>query len=304
MPSPYRVILVALACDESDRTLLAYAAGLARAWPDAAFHLMHVLPAPPSSSRHTDAARTRLLASLPADLIAAAAGRTTTSVEHGDRLDALLRFAVAEKVDLVLLGHRRESRGRRSTARRLAMKAPCSIWLVPEGALASLERILAPIDFSPRAADALQVATSVAESAGLDELDALHVRFNPASVTFDEYADIEMANEHDAFALFVGADRSARHPRQTDLRGRIAGGDDGAARRGRARQRSDRDGHARPQRGLGGAAGERNGARDRRESRARAGGETFRVSPPLPGSAAGSARAWARRSAIHASRAT
>jgi nucleotide-binding universal stress UspA family protein len=203
MPSPYRVILVALACDESDRSLLAYAARLARAWPDAAFHLIHVLPAPPTSSRQTDAARTRLLASLPADLIAAAAGRTTTSVEHGDRLDALLRFAVAEKIDLIVLGHRRESRGRRSTARRLAMKAPCSIWLVPEGASASLERILAPIDFSPRAADALQVATGVAESAGLDELDALHVRFNPASVTFDEYADIEIANEQEAFALFV-----------------------------------------------------------------------------------------------------
>ena len=166
MPTPYRVMLVALACDESDRTLLAYAAGLARAWPDAAVHLVHVLPSPPPSSRSADAARTRLLASLPADLIAAAAGRTTCSVEQGDRLDALLRFAVAEKIDLILLGHRRESRGRRSTARRLAMKAPCSIWVVPEGAPAVLERILAPIDFSPRAADALQVATSVAESVG------------------------------------------------------------------------------------------------------------------------------------------
>lgn len=203
MPTPYRSILVALACDESDRTLLAYAATFAHVWPDAAFQLVHVLPAPPSSPRQTDDARTRLLASLPADLIAAAAGRTTCFIEHGDRLDALLRFAVAEKVDLILLGHRRESRGRRSTARRLAMKAPCSIWLVPEGAPATLDRILAPIDFSPRAADALQVATAVAESAGLDELDALHVRFNPASVTFDEYADIEMANEHEAFALFV-----------------------------------------------------------------------------------------------------
>jgi len=203
MSSPYHAILVALACDESDRTLLAYAARLARAWPEAAFQLIHVLPSTTSSSRQVDAARTRLLASLPADLIAAAAGRTTCTVEQGDRLDALLRFTVAEKVDLILVGHRRESRGRRSTARRLAMKAPCSIWLVPEGASAALERILAPIDFSPRAADALQVATAVAESAGLDELDALHVRFNPATVTFDEYADIEMANEQEAFALFV-----------------------------------------------------------------------------------------------------
>jgi nucleotide-binding universal stress UspA family protein len=203
MPTPYCAILVALACDESDRTLLAYTASLARVWQDAAFHLIHILPPSSSSSRSVDAARTRLLASLPAELIAAAAGRTTCSVEQGDRLDTLLRFAVAEKSDLILLGHRRESRGRRSTARRLAMKAPCSIWLVPEGSPATLERILAPIDFSPRAADALQVATSVAECAGLDELDALHVRFNPASVTFDEYADIEMANESDAFALFV-----------------------------------------------------------------------------------------------------
>ena len=60
-----------------------------------------------------------------------------------------------------------------------------------------------PVDFSPRAADALSVATAVAATVGLDELHALHVRFNPAAVTFDEYEEIELANEHEAFALFV-----------------------------------------------------------------------------------------------------
>jgi len=200
-PLPYRTILVALSCAESDRGLLEYAAQLARAWTDAAFHLVHVLAS--ASPQELEAAHTRMLATLPAAFVGAAAGRAACSVEQGDRLDALLRFAVAERVDLVLLGHRRERGGRRSLARRLAMKAPCSIWLVPDGSPSSLQRILAPVDFSPRAADALQVATMVAAAAGWDELHALHVRFNPASVTFDEYEEIEMASEHDAFALFV-----------------------------------------------------------------------------------------------------
>jgi nucleotide-binding universal stress UspA family protein len=83
------------------------------------------------------------------------------------------------------------------------MSAPCSVWLVPESCPAKLERILVPVDFSARAADAIDVATTLAAAAALEKCYALHVRFNSAAVTFDEYEEIEMAEEQDAFALFL-----------------------------------------------------------------------------------------------------
>jgi nucleotide-binding universal stress UspA family protein len=66
-----------------------------------------------------------------------------------------------------------------------------------------MEQILVPVDFSIRAADAIGVATRLAAAAGLEKCYALHVRFNPAAVTFDEYEEIEIAQEQDAFALFL-----------------------------------------------------------------------------------------------------
>ena len=124
-------------------------------------------------------------------------------VVHGDVTDQLLRFAARKKVDLVLLGHRRSRSARRSLARRLAMTAPCSVWMVPNGSAAKLERILIPIDFSDKAADALRVGSAIASLAGLEQAVALHVFFNQASVTYDEYDDILRENEAEAFRIFA-----------------------------------------------------------------------------------------------------
>lgn len=199
---PFRNILVALACTEPDRALLEYAAMLGTLGEEIHVQLVHVLP--PGSSMTGVEARECIAASLPPAVRSMlSAGRVSCSVLQGDRLDTLLQFAVAKRVDLVLLGHRRDRSGRRSLARRLAMSAPCSVWMVPESCPAKLERILVPVDFSARAADAIDVATTLAAAASLEKCYALHVRFNSAAVTFDEYEEIEMAEEQDAFALFL-----------------------------------------------------------------------------------------------------
>jgi nucleotide-binding universal stress UspA family protein len=68
-------------------------------------------------------------------------------------------------------------------ARRLAMKAPCSLLLVPEGAPARLDRIMAAVDYSTASALALSVATALASNKGLSRCHALHVFEDAPSVT-------------------------------------------------------------------------------------------------------------------------
>ena len=53
-------------------------------------------------------------------------------VLHGEVIDCLLETAAEWAADLILVGHSREHNGRRALARRLAMKAPCSVWMRPE----------------------------------------------------------------------------------------------------------------------------------------------------------------------------
>jgi nucleotide-binding universal stress UspA family protein len=122
---------------------------------------------------------------------------------EGDLTDEVLRFAASIKAELIVAGASRSAGARRSFARRLAMNAPCSVWAVPHDFPARISRVLVPIDFSVRAADALSVGTSIAASVGLEECEALHVSFNEASVTYDEYADLIRENEEGAFAIFA-----------------------------------------------------------------------------------------------------
>jgi nucleotide-binding universal stress UspA family protein len=127
---------------------------------------------------------------------------------QGDRLDEILRLVVERDRDLILLGHRRARSGRRSLARRLAMVAPASVWLVPEASPARITGILVPTDFSSHSADALSVAIGIAHSVGLKRVQVVHVFFDPSTVRYDEHVDEIVGQEEAAFERFVaGIDR-------------------------------------------------------------------------------------------------
>jgi nucleotide-binding universal stress UspA family protein len=133
-------------------------------------------------------------------------------VVRGSRLDQMIGLAVEHNRDLIVLGHRRMRSGRRSLARRLAMLAPCSVWLVPEGAPPVISNILVPIDFSSHSADALAVAAAIARAGGLGQLRTVHVFFDPSSVRYDEHVDEILGKEESAFEAFLaGVDTQGVH---------------------------------------------------------------------------------------------
>jgi len=176
---PFRRLLVALAGRESDTGLLRYAGMLGRILPGTETVCLHVADPNPRGQLAAD-----------------------VEVVTGDLLDSILAAATARSSDLILVGHS-SGRRRRSLARRLAMRAPCSVWMVPDQSPDSLNRILVPIDFSRISADSVSAATALAEAAGRDECLALHVHFNEASVTFDEFDEILAEDRDRAFGLFV-----------------------------------------------------------------------------------------------------
>ncbi len=189
---PFQRLLVALSGRDTDCGLLRYAAMLHRTLPGAEVLCLHV------TGEGDPADLSRNFASGVAALLPAA----LSEVVAGDVLDSILGVATAHRSDLILLGHS-SGRRRRSLARRLSMKAPCSVWIAPGQAEPSIRRILVPFDFSPISADCVSVATALAEAAGLEECLALHVEFNQAVVTFDELEEIVAEDRDRAFGLFV-----------------------------------------------------------------------------------------------------
>jgi nucleotide-binding universal stress UspA family protein len=197
---PFRIILIPLALAGTDDELLRHGAYVVRMLRLSEVHFVHVRGSrAPGRAEQARMALVEIVSSYDFPVSA----QQTYNVYSGAIEDRLLEYAREHKIDLILLGHQRTHSRHRALARRLAMHAPCSIWVVPEGCPVELSGILVPVDFSPSAADALQLAVSLARSNGLDRISALHVRFNEAAVSFDEYEDILEGQEHRAMDEFV-----------------------------------------------------------------------------------------------------
>ena len=197
--------LVALSLTEPDAALLRYAQLLAGLGCKD-FRFVHVA-APPAHAPESDANLARLTQQVEEEVRRHFGARDGVNhschVQQGVRIDALIESAAEYRADIILLGHRKSRSGNRSLARRLAMVAPASIWMVPEGAPVRLTSILVPIDFSDHAADAVAVATDIAARAGLDQCHALHVFFDPSTVRYDEHVHEVLGNEEAAFSRFL-----------------------------------------------------------------------------------------------------
>lgn len=198
--------LVALHRTDQDADLLAYAGMLARKGAIGELHFVHVLP--DSQSPEGPAQEASFLAEIQAETSRHLTGLPAAltlrhEIRRGPLVDQLLDYAASEHVDLALVGHRHDHPLRRSLARRLTKLAPCSVLLVPEGAVASVKRILVPIDFSPPAADALRLAVKLAAILGLKELTALHVYFDETRTTYEGADESIRGDETAHFNAFV-----------------------------------------------------------------------------------------------------
>ena len=203
----FKHLMVCLTRSESDFGLIRYAAMLARLDTAMEVRFVHVLPAPQAGSpaRDHDRALQELERAVgEAFLNVPDNVKLYCDVLKGPLSDRLLGFAAEQEVDLMLLGHRPDHPpGRGSLVRRLAMQAPCSVWIVPHGSPLSLKRILVPVDFSEHAADAMRVAASMARLCGKAECLALHVYSNEAVLTYEEDDPVLLGQKEQAFEQFI-----------------------------------------------------------------------------------------------------
>ena len=131
-----RNLMIGLSRTDTDPGLIRYAAMVARLGTAEKAAFVHVAPARHDPRPGPD--REGLLDELRAEVRehftdVPESVRVRCEVLEGPLLDRLLATAAASRADVLLIGHRRDHPGKRALARRLAMKAPCSVWMVPEG---------------------------------------------------------------------------------------------------------------------------------------------------------------------------
>ena len=202
----YRELMVGLARTNADAGLIRYAAMVAELGTAERVRCVHVLPnssGPPPECDH-DRVQAELQANVQPYCQDLSEGvEVSCDVLHGPLMDQLLAYTAERQVDVLFVGHGLQASRRGTLARRLAMKAPCSIWMVPAAAPSTLRRILVPIDFSEGAADAMRVATSLARLGGHAECLALHAYFNEAVATYEGYDEVMRGQEQQTYRQFI-----------------------------------------------------------------------------------------------------
>ncbi len=178
----FQRVLVAVDLEGPDPEIVSYARILRRLSPDAEYRFVHVLGwQGGSSSEKPGLTHSQAVEKLQNAVSAHHYGQNTVcQVLHGSLVDQLLATAAETSADLILVGHKSEHSQRRSLARRLAMKAPCSVWMRADGGPQDVRRVLAAVDFSTSSANALSTAAQISRDLELDECLALHVYFNDA----------------------------------------------------------------------------------------------------------------------------
>jgi nucleotide-binding universal stress UspA family protein len=202
----YRNLTVALARSGLDAGLIRYAAAVAALGRVRSLRFVHVrqgaADARPGEASMLSELKTTVAQNAPAlphDL------EVTYQLLEGPLTDQLLTHVAQSETHLLFVGHRREHSGRRALARRLAMKAPCSVWMVPEDSPPRFGRLLVPVDFSEPAADSVRVATSLAATAGTAECQTLHVFFGDTVITYEGYDAVLKGEEREAYQRFIAA---------------------------------------------------------------------------------------------------
>lgn len=196
--------LVGLSLAEQDNGLLGYLAKVSNIKRAGQFRFAHVMGRDNGKLDESmiESLRTRMISRVQAHLGPAALD-ASYDVVRGSREDELLGLATEHGCDVIVLGHRREHSGQRALAKRLAMVANCSVWLVPDGSPASLRKVLVPVDFSKHAAEALSFAAIIAAEQGLESCTALHVTHDPSMVDYPEHVADGRMSDKQAFERFL-----------------------------------------------------------------------------------------------------
>jgi len=198
-------VLVAVDSGSAGVDLIRYARAMSGILGDVEFCFVHVLGwSTHSRFRSEPTTHAQALQQLTEDVsVNFGNGRIRRLVLNGNVVDSLLETAAEIAADLILVGHGSEHNGRRSLARRLAMQAPCSVWMKPANSVAALRRVVAAIDYSGHSAYALSVAGHIARRAGSSSCRALHVYLNEGSAGVEEYRATDRAREREAFDRFT-----------------------------------------------------------------------------------------------------
>ncbi len=215
----YKRILVNLNLDENDANLVKQAsiiAGMAKSEKIYFLYTERNMDVPEDLIREypeltesaADFARGKISGLIDTIFPASANAEFTIIIQEGQMLDEILKQVRINGIDLVIYGMAKDDARSKNMATKLARKAACSVLVMPEGRVLSLENPAVAVDFSEYSADATDAALAFIKASGKSNLGVIHVYqvpigFHKTGKSYEEFAEIMEKNAKKRFEEFI-----------------------------------------------------------------------------------------------------
>ncbi len=129
-------------------------------------------------------------------------------VKEGAPSKAILRFVEKNNIDLILMGRHKSFIGGGILSNRLARRAACSLFIIPEEAKANVNMLHVPCDFSKHSKIAMEEAIRVSRKYDNVKIVCQNVYTVPGGYhysgkTYEEFAEVMKANAEKDYKKFM-----------------------------------------------------------------------------------------------------
>jgi nucleotide-binding universal stress UspA family protein len=130
-------------------------------------------------------------------------------VKEGAPSKAILRFVEKNEIDLVLMGRHKDFIGGGILSNRLARRAECSIFIIPEDAELSINLLHVPCDFSPHSKIAMEEAIKISRKYDNEmkiicqNVYTVPGGYHYSGKTYEEFAEIMRQNAEKEYKQFM-----------------------------------------------------------------------------------------------------
>lgn len=143
-------------------------------------------------------------ATLPADILS----MVQVHIQEGSPSRGILNFVEDHNIDLVIMGRHKDFVGGGILSNRLARRAACSLFIVPENSEPAVGHILVPCDYSPHSKIAMEEAILIARKYSVPKVTCQNVYTVPGGYhysgkTYEEFAEVMEKNAAKQFKKFM-----------------------------------------------------------------------------------------------------
>lgn len=217
---PIKKLLVCLDLTSLDQTLITYAAFLAKANRVKKIYFTHIIKNlsltaevlekfPDLMDRMLQEKKEEMIEEVGKYFPKGTSVEISYVVKEGNLSKKVLKLAASKSIDLILIGKKELLPGTGVACQRMARRASCSLFIIPEQAKVKLTKLIVPSDFSDFSKNALEEAIQIAKNNGdrseiiFQNVFTIPSGYHFTGKSYEEFSEVLQQHAEATFKKFI-----------------------------------------------------------------------------------------------------